>query len=258
MSITNHFSCTNVSFGNRADNHYRLLAKEVRNYTPAMETRVTNRVHIGNVIRQGIVFDFKNLRGGTVNTDTLLQTVERLFKLLDERQVDYLLVGGVAMLSYVEGRNTQDIDLIVAVASLDTLPEIAIREQDGDFVRGLFNELQVDFLLRSNPLFDKVRAEYATTQQFVEQAIPCASVEGLLLLKMYALPSLYRQSSFARVGIYENDIATLMQLYEPALDPLFAELSKHLSATDLKAVRDIVDEIQQRIIRFQEKFGIRE
>lgn len=229
-----------------------LPANEVRDYTPAMETRVTNRVHIGNVIRQGIVFDFKNPRGGTVNTDTLLQTVERLFKLLDERQVDYLLVGGIAMLNYVEGRNTQDIDLIVAVAALETLPEIDIAERDGDLVRGSFNGLQVDFLLRSNALFDKVRIEFATTQHFVEQAIPCATVEGLLLLKMYALPSLYRQSSFARVGIYENDIATLMQLYEPALDPLFAQLSTHLSAADLKAVRDIVDEIQQRIIRFQE------
>ena len=193
-----------------------------------------------------------------MNTDTLPQTVASLFKLLDERQVDYLLVGGVAMLNYVEGRNTQNIDLIVAVASLEALPEIDITEQDGDFVRGSSNGLQVDFLLRTNALFDKVRIDYATTQQFVEQAIPCATVEGLLLLKMYALPSLYRQSSFARVGIYENDIATLMQLYEPALDPLFAELSKHLSATDLKAVRDIVGEIQQRIIRFQETSKTRE
>lgn len=235
-----------------------LPANEIRDYTLVMETRVTNRVHVGNVIRQGILFDFKNLRGGTVNTDTLMQTVERLFELLDERKVDYLLVGGVAMLNYVEGRNTQDIDLIVAVASLETLPEIDIAERDGDFVRGSFNGLQVAFLLRSNALFDKVRIEFATTQHFVEQAIPCATVEGLLLLKMYALPSLYRQSSFARVGIYENDIATLMQLYEPALEPLFAEVSKHLSATDLKAVRDIVDEIQQRIIRFQETSRIPE
>lgn len=225
----------------------------VRDYTPAMETRVTNRVHIGNVIRRGIVFDFKNLRGGTVNADTLLQTVASLFKLLDERKIDYLLVGGVAMLNYVEGRNTQDIDLIMAVASLEKLPEIEITEEDGDFVRGFFHELQVDFLLRTNPLFDKVRIEYATTQQFVEQAIPCASVEGLLLLKMYALPSLYREGSFARVGIYENDIATLMQVYEPPIEPLFVELSRHLSNTDLTAVRDIVDEIEQRIVRFRER-----
>jgi hypothetical protein len=69
---------------------------------------------------------------------------------------------------------------------------------------------------------------------------------------MYALPSLYRQGSFARVGIYENDIATLLQLYQPALGPLLAELSKHLSVTDLKAVREIIAEIEQRITRFQQ------
>jgi hypothetical protein len=218
-----------------------------------MEAVVTNRVHIGNVIRNAIVFNFRNSLGGAVITDNLLQTVSRLFTLLDERQIEYLLVGGIALLQYVEGRNTQDIDLIMAVSSLEKLPEIRIIEQNVDFARGQFNELQIDLLLTRNPLFDKVKRDYATTRKFVEQAIPCATVEGLLLLKMYALPSLYRQGSFARVGIYENDIATLMQLYQPALDPLFAELEQHLSATDLKAVREIVAEIEQRIARFQQK-----
>ena len=186
-------------------------------------------------------------------TDNLLQTVSRLFALLDERQIEHLLVGGIALLQYVEGRNTQDIDLIMAVSSLKKLPEIRIIEQDEDFARGQFDGLQIDLLLTRNPLFDKVKRDYATTHQFVEQAIPCATVEGLLLLKLYALPSLYRQGSFARVGIYENDVATLMQLYRPALDRLFAELSKHLSATDLKAVKEIVAEIEQRIARFQQE-----
>ena len=67
-----------------------------------MEAVITNRVHIGNVIRNAIVFDFKNSRGGAVSTDTLLQTVARLFELLDERQIDYLLVGGVALLQYTD------------------------------------------------------------------------------------------------------------------------------------------------------------
>lgn len=218
-----------------------------------MEAVVTTPVHIGIVIRNAIVFNFRNSLGGAVITDNLLQTVSRMFALLDERQIEYLLVGGIALLQYIEGRNTQDIDLIMAVSSLEKLPEIRIIEQNVDFARGQFNELQIDLLLTRNPLFDKVKRDYATTRQFVEQAIPCATVEGLLLLKMYALPSLYRQGSFPRVGIYENDIATLMELYQPALAPLFAELSKHLSATDLKAVREIVAEIEQRIARFRQK-----
>jgi hypothetical protein len=217
-----------------------------------MQATVTNRVHIGNIIRNAIVFNFRNPLGGRVITDNLLQTVSRLFTLLDERQISYVLVGDIALLKYIEGRNTEGIDLIMAVSSLDKLPEIRILDQNEYFARGEFNELQIDLLLTRNSLFDEVKRNYATTQQFVEQAIPCATVEGLLLLKMYAIPSLYRQGSFARVGIYENDIATLMQLYQPELSPLFSELSKHLSATDLKSVREIVDEIQQRIARFQQ------
>lgn len=217
-----------------------------------MEAVITKPIHIGNVIRNAIVFNFRNSLGGAVRTENLLQTVARLFALLDERQVEYLLVGDIALLQYIEGRNTQDIDLIMAVSSLEKLPEIQISEQNSNFARGQFNELQIDLLLTRNKLFDKVRRAYATTQPFIEQSIPCATVEGLLLLKLYALPSLYRQGSFARVGIYENDIATLMQLYRPAMTPLFAELTQHLSATDLKSVREIVEEIEQRIARFQQ------
>jgi hypothetical protein len=75
-------------------------------------------------------------------------------------------------------------------------------------------------------------------------------VEGLLLLKLYALPSLYRQGDFTRVGLYETDVATLIHDYRPPLEPLLAELAHHLSASDLAAVRDVVAEIRQRIERF--------
>lgn len=187
-----------------------------------------------------------------MHTDSLLQAVERLFTLLHERQVAYLLVGGIAMLQYVQGRNTEDIDLIMAVSDLQKLPEITITEQDENFARGTFGDLQIDFLLTSNPLFGRVQRRYATIQPFRERDIPCATVEGLLLLKLYALPSLYRQGNFARVGLYENDIATLMHGYQPDLAPLFEELACHLSASDVTSLHDIVAEIQQRIERFQQ------
>jgi hypothetical protein len=211
-------------------------------------------VHIGKIIQNAVVFNFKNWREETMNTDTLLQSVAGLFTLLSERQAEYLLVGGVALLQYIEGRNTEDIDLIMALSSLKKLPEIEITSQDGDFVRGQFGELQIDILLTRNRLFARVQRHYATTQSFIEQEIPCATVEGLLLLKLYALPSLYRQGNFARVGIYENDIATLIYSYRPEIEPLFAELAGHLSDTDIVAVREIVAEIEQRIDRFGNGF----
>jgi hypothetical protein len=165
--------------------------------------------------------------------------------------VDYVLVGGIALLTYVEGRNTQDIDLIMALSSLTKLPEIKIESQDLYFARGKFGELQIDILLTKNPLFATVEEKYKTAKQFMDRAIRCATVEGLILLKLFALPSLYRQGSFERVGIYENDIATLMYAFNPKTEPLFAELKKHLNETDMDEAHRIITEIETRIQRFR-------
>jgi hypothetical protein len=212
-------------------------------------------VHIGAVIRNARVFNFKKSAAETMDTEALLETVVRLFTVLQARQIDYLLVGGVAMLQYVQGRNTEDIDLIVSVSALQELPEIVITSQDSNFARGTFDTLQIDFLLTHNPLFALVQRRYAAVRSFRERNIPCATVEGLLLLKLYALPSLYRQGNFTRVGLYENDIATLMYDYQPDLLPLFEELGLYLSISDVAVLRDIVADIQQRITRFQQGFG---
>jgi len=185
-----------------------------------------------------------------VNTGKLLETVGRLFALLHERQIDHLLVGDIALLRYVEGRNTEDLDLILAPASLQELPEIKITGEEPHFARATFEGLKIDVLLTRHPLFEKVLRDYATPQPFEEQTIPCATVEGLLLLKLYALPSLYRQGNFARVGLYENDIATLIYYYQPDLEPLFEELTPYLSQTDQQELRNIVAGLRQRIERF--------
>ncbi len=213
------------------------------------------KISISDVIRNAIVFNFNNWPRGLANFENVLQAVPRLLALLDERQIEYLLVGGIALLQYVRGRNSGELHLIMALSSLKKVPEIQLTSQDINFARGQFEGLQIDFLLTRNRLFDKVRRHYATMRPYVERNIRCATVEGLLLLKLYALPSLYRQFDFSRVGLYENDIATLMQHYQPALEPLFDELALHLSETDLVSVREIVDEIEQRIARFQKGFG---
>jgi len=210
-------------------------------------------VHIGEVVRNAVVFKPGNDQERSVNSDCLIETVARFFSLLGERQIEYVLVGGIALLQYVEGRNTEDIDLIMALSSLERLPELVVETRDNDFARGKFGDLKVDVLLTSNPLFDQVRKSYTTTRRFVEQDIPCATVAGLILLKLYALPSLYRQGNFTRVGLYENDVATLLHVHNPPIEPLLEELSRYLSESDLSQVRQIVSEIHQRITRFEER-----
>ncbi|MEW6084661.1 MAG: hypothetical protein AB1607_08715 [Chloroflexota bacterium] len=214
---------------------------------------IQSSLQIGDVIRNAVVFNIKNWLGGAMNSDSLIQSVQDFFAVLEERKIDYALVGGIAILHYVEGRNTQDLDLLMAVSSLNKLPELKITSQDMYFARANYGELQIDLLLTKNPLFKKVHKEYSKVQKFLDRNIPLATVEGLLLLKLYALPSLYRQGNFARIGIYENDIATLLHYYQPDIDSLLGEISKYVNETDFEEIKGIVSDIQKRINRFKKE-----
>ena len=212
---------------------------------------IQSSVQIGNIIRNAVVFNVKNWLGDRMNSDSLIQSVQGLFAILEQRKIDYVLVGGIALLNYVEGRNTQDLDLLMALSALKKLPELQISSQDMYFARANFGELQIDVLLTQNPLFKRVHRNYSKIERFLDRDIPLATVEGLLLLKLYALPSLYRQGDFARVGIYENDIATLLHYYQPNVPGLLSELSKVVDDTDLREIKSILIEIQNRIKRFE-------
>lgn len=185
-----------------------------------------------------------------MNTDTLYQSVNQLFSLLETRKIDFVLVGGIALLQYVEGRNTEDIDLIMAVSSLKKVPEIEITDQNQHFARGTFNNLQIDLLLTANPLFARVQQRHTHVQEFIEKEIPTATIDGLLLLKLYALPSLYRQGNFAKAGVYENDVATLMYYHQPNMQGVLEELNPFVEAGDFTEITGIVEEIEKRLSRF--------
>ncbi len=106
-------------------------------------------IHIGETIVNGVLFDPKNTEAWrSMDVEGLYRAVPRLFDLLQERGVQYALVGGIAMLAYVEGRNTQDIDLILSAGDLKKVPEIRIEEQNPEFARAWFGELRVDFWFR--------------------------------------------------------------------------------------------------------------
>ncbi len=213
-------------------------------------------VNIGEVIVHGVVFDPKNgERVRAMDLNELFNRVPELFDLLEQRDVDYLLVGGIAMLAYVDGRNTQDIDLIVAREDLEQLSEIRVEEDNHDFVRSWLGDLRVDFLFTQNKLFDVVKRDYSVTQEFVERQIPCATPTGLVLLKLFALPSLYRQGRFDRVRIYQNDVAALIEKFNPAIEPLFQELAKHLLPSDMDELHSIVQKIETDIADSRKRFG---
>lgn len=214
-------------------------------------------VDIGEVIVHGVLFDPKNVEAWR-NMDlvqNIYRDVPRLFDLLDERGVDYVLVGGIAMLAYVEGRNTQDIDLIVDPDDLAKLPEIRIEDRNQDFARGWFGDLRVDFLFTTGKLFNAIRRRFVTSKQFVNRKVPCATVDGLLLMKLFALPDKYRRAHFDKVRQYEKDVADLVAAFDPKMSPLFDELAKHMLPSDVEEIRRIVADIEDRIARQSQRFG---
>jgi hypothetical protein len=174
-----------------------------------------------------------------------------LFRLLAERRVDFLLVGGMAMLTYVKGRNTKDVDLLMSGAALEQLPELKIEDRTDFFARGKFKSIQVYLLLTKNPLFKIVAEQFAARHPFEELSVPVAAVEGMILLKLFALPSLYRQFDWERIHVYEGDIKTLLALHKPATEPLFALLEGHVLPTDLTELKKIVSEEQRRIVKVE-------
>jgi hypothetical protein len=181
--------------------------------------------------------------------DRLKSQLISLFRMLHERQVPYVLVGGIAMLTYIEGRNTQDVDLVVSVDSLAKVPEIAISDQNRDFARGKLADLRIDLLLTDNPLFKLVQERYATTHRFLEMDIRSATIEGLILLKLFALPSLYRQGQAQRIGLYENDIFMLCERARPQVEPLLKILEPFVNSDQLRELSNIMGDIQRRIRR---------
>jgi hypothetical protein len=130
---------------------------------------------------------------------------------------------------------------------------LVVAEEDQNFVKAAFEQLQVDLLLTQNPLFKLVLQNYSTERPFGDRTIYCVTVEGLVLLKLYALPSLYRQGQFDKVSIYESDITLLMLRYPVDVDALATILKRYILATDWVKLEQIIDDIQARMARFQQR-----
>jgi hypothetical protein len=178
-----------------------------------------------------------------------------LFRLLAARRSEYLLVGGLAMLTYVNGRNTRDVDLLMSIATLQQIPELVVEEENDFFSRARFRSVQVDLLLTRNPLFKAVAEQFATKHRFAELEVPAVTVEGLIVLKLYALPSLYRQMDLDRAAMYETDITMLIAHHSPKLQPLIALVNQQMEPGDQKELRKIISECGERVKLLRQRAG---
>jgi len=212
---------------------------------------VTETRAIGEILRDAAAGELANALGESRAPYDLIGAADRLFATLEKQEVPCVLVGGIAMLQYVEGRNTRDIDLIVEPERLSRIPELVVAERDRDFARAHFDGIQVDLLFTANPVFELVMKRHTGTRKFADRAVRIATPQGMLILKLYALPSLYRQGEAVRAAIYEADVTGLLQLPDVEAPLALDALRVHLLPTDLAELERIVDDIRGRAGRFR-------
>jgi len=185
----------------------------------------------------------------------VLKDAMDLFRLLQDRRAEFLLVGGMAMLTYVQGRNTKNVDLLMAAATLDAIPELQVEDRNDFFARAKFRSVQVYLLFTANPLFKIVLDRYATKHAFAELTVPLATVEGMIALKLFALPSLYRQMDLDRVAIYETDITMLLARHSVVMEDLSPLVHQHVEAGDRNELRKITAECCARAQQMRQRAG---
>lgn len=217
-------------------------------------TRVTRPLGIDETILNGVAFDPKNWRAGVATADRVPKAAANLLNSLSRRDVVFAIAGGIAMQAHIDGRNTQDLDLLLAPSELASISGFRVVEQSGDFVLGSFGGLRVDVLVTSNGLFSRILGAYVSRQQFAEGEFPVVTPQGMVILKLYALPSLYRQGEATRIAIYEGDIYALLSAYE--IDDAIAirELRPFVLASDIKELQRILQETRERIARATSRF----
>ncbi len=74
-----------------------------------------------------------------------------------------------------------------------------------------------------------------------------------MLLKLYSLPSLYRQGSGQKIGLYENDIFMLCQRTRPTTAAILETLKPHVDPDAHGELCKIIADIERRVSKIDRK-----
>jgi hypothetical protein len=177
--------------------------------------------------------------------------VSRFMALLESRKARFVVVGGIALLQHVSGRNTEDIDIILSAAELAELPELEVQERNDMFAYCRYGELRVDVLFAGHRLFQQVSEQFSVAMDYHTGRYQTATIDGLILLKLFALPSLYRRFDFDRVAIYEADVTQLLSRTDETDDFFLTLLRPHLPDSDQAEIAGVLKDIRARISRMR-------
>lgn len=188
-----------------------------------------------------------------LDIDLLIPLIEHL----DRQNANYALVGGVALIAATENaRPTVDIDFLTSASAFANLPDAELVSQDDNFARyQLPDGTYIDLLLISNPVFRVALKDYSTVVQLGDLSVRSLSPEGLFALKLYAMPSLYRQGNFAKFSIYESDLfRLLLGNRDINCDRALRIAALDLLPSDVAEMQTIIQEQKEKVANLDRRF----
>lgn len=176
----------------------------------------THQLAISQSIYDANAYNIQNWRDGfPIDYDMLPVLVTKFLNLLEEKQVDFAIVGGIAYLAYIQDRNTKDLDILISVKELDKIIEhVEVINKDVNFTNAVFEGMRIDFLKTSNSIFEYVKENETTKYDFEEGLYPVATVNGLILMRFDAIIDLYQKGRFDKIDRYEWDLSRLTRSFE--------------------------------------------
>ncbi len=221
----------------------------MRNY-PFIEPTFAARTHqlaICQSIYDANAYNIRNWRDGfPIDYDMLPELVIKFLNLLEEKQVDFCIVGGIAYLAYIQDRNTKDLDILLSVTELEKiLGYVEVTNKDVNFTNAVFNGMRIDFLKTSNALFEYVKENETTKYDFTEGLYPIATVAGLVLMRFDAIIDLYQKGRFEKIPRYELDLQYLTRYYEVDWGKIWKISQKFFTDGQINEFKKMVAEWQK-------------
>jgi hypothetical protein len=217
----------------------------MKNY-PFIEPTFAARTHqlaISQSIYDANAFNIQNWRDGfPIDYDMLPELVTKFLNLLEEKQVDFAIVGGIAYLAYIQDRNTKDLDILLSVTELEKILDyVEVTNKDLNFTNAEFEGMRIDFLKTSNSLFEYVKENETTNYDFTEGSYPIATINGLILMRFDAIIDLYQKGNFTKIVFYERDLQVLTLNYEIDWEHIWKVSRKFFTGGQIVEFQEMVD-----------------
>ena len=127
----------------------------------------------------------QNIKSPTISTDTGLEAAQKIGEIADAENIDWALVGGIAMYLYGSPRLTKDVDIIATnIVSLKANAPLNLGGNNYIIELGKY-KIAVDWIVRNDGYAKYYQAALKESVK-IPQGFKLISPEWLVILKLFA------------------------------------------------------------------------